>query len=98
MVKMVSSTSLKHKISRHLQFQNIAGRYQELAITNSRIWLPELELGVGLWQGTYEGVTRLWLRWFDVNYNWILTPFEQERTKSEHLAARLKQLGINPEE
>ncbi|RUS95251.1 hypothetical protein DSM106972_091280 [Dulcicalothrix desertica PCC 7102] len=90
----------------HLRvFQNTAGRYQELSITNSRIWLPELELGIGLWQGTYEGVPRLWLRWYDANCNWILSPKEQaeqqlatERAKTERLAARLKELGINPEE
>jgi Uma2 family endonuclease len=86
-------------------FQNIAGRYQELSITDSRIWLPELELGIGLWQGTYQGVTRLWLRWYDANCNWILSPKEQaeqqlatERAKTERLAARLKELGINFEE
>ena len=60
-------------------FQNIAGRYQELSITDSRIWLPELELGIGLWQGTYQAITRLWLRWYDATGNWIATPVEQER-------------------
>lgn len=79
-------------------FQNTAGRYQELTVTNSRIWLPELELGIGLWQGTYEGVPRLWLRWYDATENWIPTPVELERAKTERLAARLKELGINPEE
>jgi Uma2 family endonuclease len=86
-------------------FQNIAGRYQELSITDSRIWLPELELGIGLWQGTYEGVLRLWLRWYDATGNWIATQTEQveqqlaqERVKTERLAARLKELGISSEE
>jgi Domain of unknown function (DUF4351) len=60
-------------------FQNIAGRYQELNITDSRIWLPELELGIGLWQGTSQRITRLWLRWYDATGNWIPTPVEQER-------------------
>jgi Uma2 family endonuclease len=86
-------------------FQNIAGRYQELSITNSRIWLPELELGIGLWQGNYQGVPRLWLRWYDGKGNWIPSPTEQaqqqlaiERAKSERLAARLNELGISPED
>ncbi len=79
-------------------FQNIAGRYQELSITDSRIWLPELQLGIGLWQGTYQGVTRLWLRWYDATENWIPTEVEFERAKIELLSARLKELGINAEE
>ncbi|MBW4605192.1 MAG: hypothetical protein KME29_38000 [Calothrix sp. FI2-JRJ7] len=58
----------------------------------------ELELGIGLWQGTYQGVTRLWLRWYDATENWIPTEVELERAKIERLTARLKELGINPEE
>ena len=79
-------------------FQNIAGRYQELSISDSRIWLRELELGIGLWQGTYQGVTRLWLRWHDTTGNWIPTPIEQEQAKTQRLAARLQELGLTPEE
>lgn len=87
------------RYTNHLRvFQNLAGRYQELTITNSRIWLPELELGIGLWQGTYQGVPRLWLRWYDATGNWIPTPVELERAKTERLAARLRELGINTEE
>lgn len=87
------------RYTNHLRvFQNLAGRYQELTITNSRIWLPELELGIGLWQGTYQGVPRLWLRWYDATGNWIPTPVELERAKTERLAARLRELGINLEE
>ncbi len=78
-------------------FQNIAGRYQELSISNSRIWLRELELGIGLWQGTYQNVTRLWLRWYDTTGNWIPTPVEQEQAKTQRLAARLQELGLTPE-
>ncbi|BDA67065.1 protein of unknown function DUF820 [Rivularia sp. IAM M-261] len=87
------------RYTNHLRvFQNLAGRYQELTITNSRIWLPELELGIGLWQGTYQGVPRLCLRWYDATGNWIPTPVELERAKTERLAARLRELGINLEE
>ncbi|MEO1433304.1 MAG: Uma2 family endonuclease [Cyanobacteria bacterium J06633_8] len=79
-------------------FQNIAGRYQELTLTESPLWLPSLELGIGLWQGTYQGIERLWLRWYDDQGNLIPTPTEQERTKAERLAAKLRELGVNPEE
>ncbi len=86
-------------------FQNIAGRYQELTLSESPIWLSSVELGIGLWQGTYQGIERLWLRWYDARGNLIPTPagkveqqLEQERAKTERLAARLRELGVNPEE
>ncbi|PAX60705.1 Uma2 family endonuclease [Brunnivagina elsteri] len=75
-------------------FQNIAGRYQPMEIADNRVWLPELGLGIGLWQGNYQDVERLWLRWYDAAGNWISTPSE----KAERLAAKLKELGINPED
>jgi hypothetical protein len=38
------------------------------------------------------------LRWYDATENWIPTEVELERAKIERLTARLKELGINPEE
>lgn len=58
----------------------------------------KLELGLGLWQGNYQGIDRLWLRWYDVNGNWIPTSAEQERQRAERLAAKLPELGINPDQ
>jgi Uma2 family endonuclease len=96
-----------------------ADRYTELHLEETRIWMPTLELGLGLWQGTYQSIERLWLRWYDANNNWVLTPEEQEtqraeqetqraeqaeqqliqeRQRAERLAARLRELGINPDE
>lgn len=42
-----------------------ADRYQELSLTEPKVWMPEIELGLGLWRGVYEGLDRLWLRWYD---------------------------------
>ncbi|RAM50380.1 MAG: hypothetical protein C6Y22_17435 [Hapalosiphonaceae cyanobacterium JJU2] len=75
-----------------------ADRYTEINLEEQRIWMPTLELGLGLWQGTYQGITRLWLRWYDVNANWLATPVEQEAQRAELLAAKLRELGINPNE
>ncbi|MCU0545768.1 MAG: Uma2 family endonuclease [Oscillatoriaceae cyanobacterium Prado104] len=58
-------------------FKLAGGRYQELEITDSRVWMSEINLGLGLWEGEYFGFTRLWLRWYDPQGNWILTPEEQ---------------------
>ncbi len=65
--------------------------------------MPELELGIGLWEGTYKGVSRLWLRFYDANEHWILTDAEQlalekelAEQRAEYLAKRLRELGIEP--
>ena len=74
-------------------FQLTGGRYQEQAIdpTQPRLWIPELGLGLGLWQGEFEGVTRQWLRWYDDQENWILTDAERA-TQAE---AQLRQVALN---
>jgi Uma2 family endonuclease len=93
-------------------FELQADRYHELTLAAPRLWMSGLALGLGVWQGTYQGVERLWLRWYDAAENWILTPTEreqtelqqerqrtaQERQRSERLAARLRSLGIDPEQ
>jgi len=62
-------------------FKLIGSGYQEQAIapTNPRVWLEELEVGLGIWEGTFEGITSAWLRWCDVEGNWLLTDTEQEQ-------------------
>ena len=50
-------------------------------------WLPQVGLGLTLWQGTYEGKREVWLRWCDGEGNLILTGAEtatQERRAKEH--------------
>ncbi|MEB3210571.1 MAG: Uma2 family endonuclease, partial [Leptolyngbyaceae bacterium] len=57
------------------------GRYQPLGTVEQKIWLPELELGLGVWHGTYHGVTHRWLRWYAQGDVWIPTP--EERAERE---------------
>jgi Uma2 family endonuclease len=64
-------------------FHLVAERYQEMTIEGDLIWLAELKLGLGLWQGEYEGITRQWLRWLDADGNWIATPLEQSEQRRE---------------
>lgn len=87
-------------------FQLVGGHYQEqiLDSVEPKIWLPELALGLGLWQGEYRGIERLWLRWYDVQ-GWVLTDTEQEQQRANQaeqraaqLAERLRAAGINPDE
>jgi Uma2 family endonuclease len=82
-------------------FQLVADRYQEIDVSSGKIWMPGIELGLGLWQGNFEGIERLWLRWYDSSGNWVLTPvelLEQEKQLSNKLAAKLRELGINPDD
>jgi Uma2 family endonuclease len=89
-------------------FKLDGGRYQEQALEtdNPQFWIPELNLGLGLWQGEFEGINRRWLRWYDALGNWVPTDAERERQKRLELAQKLKSLspeqltalGINLEE
>ncbi len=78
----------------HLQNQ----RYQELEILDNRLWLAELGVGLGVWQGSYQKVDRLWLRFYDASGNWIPTPEERERQRAERFRRLLLENGINPDE
>ncbi|MFP4134658.1 MAG: Uma2 family endonuclease [Halothece sp.] len=68
-------------------FQLQGKRYQELHLGEEmRFWISSLELGLGVWQGSYDGIHRRWLRWFDAEGNWIPTlaeQREQERQRAE---------------
>jgi len=64
-------------------FRLIGNLYREQVLTESRFWIPELELGIGLWSGCYQGCSRLWLRWYDVSGDWVLTPEEFQRQRAE---------------
>ncbi len=82
-------------------FQLLATRYQELEIIENRYWFEELELGLGVWQGEFQGATGLWMRWYQESGNWIPTSAElaqQERQRADKLAERLRELGIDPEQ
>jgi Uma2 family endonuclease len=89
-------------------------RYAEVTITGQGFWFPELDLGLGVWQGIYAEVEGLWLRWYDSAGNWVPTMkdrviqeseradeesrrADREQQRAEMLAAKLRELGIDPE-
>ena len=97
------------RYSNELQaFRLVASTYEPVPLTDGRLLVPQLGLSLGLWQGNYEGMERLWLRWFTIDGGLIPIPSEaaiaaEERaTEAEEraakLAARLRELGINPDE
>ena len=67
-------------------------RYEPISILEGRFWLEEIELGLGLWQGSYEQVTGLWLRWYDAT-GWIPTPAERTIQIELQLARSVRSRG-----
>ena len=109
-------------------FELVDGHYQPVALVEGRLPIPQLELSLGLWQGSYRGIERLWLRWLTLEGELIpladeeLIVAKQEvsvakqeasaakqeasaakqeasaaKQRAEQLAARLRELGIDPE-
>ena len=71
-------------------FQLVGTKYQELALEEPRFWLEDVRLGLGVWFGRYQGVEGKWLRWFDDQNNWILTPAERaEQAETEAEKAKM---------
>jgi Uma2 family endonuclease len=62
--------------------------YCPLPIDGLGVWLEKAQLGLGLCRGKYQGIDRLWLRWYDSQQNWILAPTEQEARRAEEEAQR----------
>ena len=72
-------------------FHLVGSRYEQLEPTEQRIWIPGLELGLGLWKGVYQGIERQWLRWSDVRGSWIEFPKNKQpidQPKSEVIQKR----------
>ena len=78
-------------------FKLVGGHYQEQTLEKEAhsIWIPELEVGLGLWQGEYEGITRQWLRWYDEQGQWIPTDTEQALERAEQAETQLQQVVFN---
>ncbi len=64
--------------------------YREV-IAEDKLWLSEVTLGLGLWYGTFQGMERLWLRWYDAQGNWVATEVERERHRAEQERQRAEQ-------
>lgn len=71
------------------------------------VWLEQVELGLTLWDGDFEGSPGLWLRWCDRDGTVLPTGDERARDAEERarraerqaqrMAAQLQALGIEPD-
>ncbi len=81
-----------------LVFKLINSAYTELDASNKMIWMESIQLYLGVWHGTYKGITREWLRWYDANQKLIPLPEEEAlAARQETLAARQETLAARQE-
>jgi Uma2 family endonuclease len=87
---------------RHFKLEGGCYLEQSIQPQNPRIWLADLEIGLGIWSGVFEDVPSNWLRWFDRQGNWLPTDTEQaqlekeqERVEKEQAQAQLRQAAQN---
>ncbi len=84
--------------------ENILQVYQR-KITSYQLqenyWLDEINLGLTLWSGEFEGqFYDQWLRWCDQSGNILLTgdeKFKLEKQRADRLAELLREQGLDPD-
>ncbi|MCP4698320.1 MAG: Uma2 family endonuclease [Gammaproteobacteria bacterium] len=67
------------------------GFYRELDVSGKRIWFPEIKLGLGLWEGRYQDIELLWLRWYNASDVWVPTLVEAAKQRAEEAKQRADQ-------
>jgi Uma2 family endonuclease len=97
------------RYSNHLRVFCLQGtRYREVDLSEQRLWFEEIKLGLGVWEGPYQGAMGLWLRWYDGAGDWLPTPAEraeqesqraeQERLRAEQESQRAEQERLRAEQ
>jgi len=81
-------TRLRRKRKRLEFYRLVNGEY--ILQTGDKFWMPEIGLGIGRERGTYLGMTREWLFWYDENGNRYPTPDEM---KEQQLSQKDQQLS-----
>jgi hypothetical protein len=79
-----------------LEYYGLENRRYELQNPdeNGRHWIEAMGLFLGTWQGTKEGRTGYWLRWWDKDGNlllWAVEKIEQERQRAQQERQRAQQ-------
>jgi Uma2 family endonuclease len=88
--------------------QLVGGSYQALNLIKDHYYVSEkLNLALVRWSGDYEGVKAVWLRWVTLDGKLLPTKSErlrqaedraeQAQAQAEKLAAKLREMGINPD-
>ncbi|GGA24066.1 Uma2 family endonuclease [Okeania sp. KiyG1] len=75
-------------------FHLVGDRYQRAELNEGRLLLPEVELSLGLWQGSYKDRDRLWLRWMTPEGDLIPTLEEKEAAAKEEAAVAKEEAAV----
>jgi Uma2 family endonuclease len=75
-------------------FRLMPTKYQEMTLQNRRFWFEELQLGLGVWDGMYQGKNGQWLRWYDGAGEWIPTEAEARQTEQQARVVLEVQLAV----
>jgi Uma2 family endonuclease len=91
---------------RPLEVYKLVNNIYELHDGNP-VWLPEIGLGIGIERGTYLGIPREWVYWYNQQRQRFLTPEEDRKLAQQQaqqaqqevqlLRERLRSLGIDPD-
>jgi len=82
----------------HFQFfQLTPSGYQAVSLPEKRVFLPEIQLGLGVWNGTYDGIEYEWLRWYDATEKWIPTAVENT-AQAQEATARAQEATVKAQE
>ncbi len=97
---------LRKRKPRLEMYQLEQGKY--ILQSGELVWLAELKLGIGRDRGTYQGITREWLYWYDQQGKRYPTPEErileaqqqirEAQKRAQRLEERLRSFGIDPNE
>ncbi|PZO44739.1 MAG: hypothetical protein DCF17_03650 [Shackletoniella antarctica] len=89
------------RYTQRLRYFKLIGRqYKEQAIDSlpKAIWLEDLNIGLGIWEGEFEGIWGHWLRWCNAEGCWLPTDTETAQERANRLAQRLRELGVDPDQ
>ncbi len=83
-------------------YELVAHRYQQVTPNQRGHYaIAPMEVELGIWQGREGNQTLPWLRWWDSAGHLLLTGeerAEQEKQRADRLAAKLRSMGIDPED
>lgn len=82
-------------------YELVGGHYQRMTPQDRGHYpIPPVEVELGVWEGAYQNQTQLWLRWWNLQGNLLLTGSERAivaEQKAARLAERLQAMGVDPD-
>jgi Uma2 family endonuclease len=71
---------------------NQRGSYTPKKAADGRVWSPQLDAYLGVWEGKFQKIETKWLRLFDKDGNLVPIESEAEKARADALEAELKKL------